>query len=103
MYEIEALHGLPDLHGPRSRPSVVAPLATPLFKMIVVLVRVPETRGHRSVARITSANIAVLLVPSVMATTDTPLRIAVPDHEAAKIPAPDPLVLASDVVPTQPR
>lgn len=73
------------------------------LRMMLVLVRTPETCGHGSVVRITSANIAVLLVPSVMLTRVTPWRTVVPDHEAAKMPAPGPVLVGIDVVPMQAR
>jgi hypothetical protein len=72
--------------------------------MITVLVRAPEVCGQVSVVRITSANSAVLLVPSVIATMVVPRRSwLVPADPTQKIPAPGPVVVYCDVVPTQPR
>jgi hypothetical protein len=89
-YEMEEFHGCPPaMHGGIDRASVSEALVTDESKMTTVLVRIPETCGQVSVDRITSANIAVLLVPSGIPTIGTPFRIWLAGGRAvrAKIPA----------------
>jgi hypothetical protein len=71
-------------------------------RMMTVLSRTPETDGQGWVVRITSANMAVLLVPSPIVPRGTPWRIWPADAvELVKIPAPVPVVPNWDVVPRQ--
>src|SRR5262249_42325276 len=85
------------------RPSLSEPPVTEASRMITVLSRTPETAGQGWVLRITSANRAVLLVPSRMPTMGTPRSVWPDERGPAKIPAPAPVVVICDVVPRQPR
>src|SRR5207237_7965842 len=104
VYEIVECHGVPVAHDGMARPSLSGPLATELSRMMLVLVRMPETCGQVSVDRITSANSAVLLVPSVMATSGIPFSTVPPDTELfVKMPAPGPVVPNCEVAPRHAR
>ena len=81
-----------------ARASLSDPLATEESKMMHVLVRIPETCGQVSVVRMTSANMAVLLVPSVMA----PIVIPLKELPLVKMPLPGADEFSVDVAPTLP-
>src|SRR5262245_21789837 len=114
MYEIVEDHGFPVEHEGVVRASESKRMlelgSFPAARMMEVLSRKPDVCGHPSVARITSENMAVLLVPSVIATMATPLRIWFDDPVTAKIPPYVPQVLefalvgtSEEVVPTLAR
>src|SRR5262245_44756632 len=98
-YLIDEFHGVPVAHDGMARPSLSDPPATEESRMITVLSRTLGTAGQGWVVRMTSANRAVLLVPSVMVTIGTPRRSWPLGAGPAKMPAPGPVVPICDVVP----
>src|SRR5438270_77811 len=90
MYEIVEVHGLPVAHDGAVRASESKRMlelgSLPAARRMEVLSRKPDVCGHPSVARITSENMAVLLVPSVIATMATPFRIWPDVPVTAKMP-----------------
>src|SRR5262245_19183360 len=90
MYEIVEVHGLPVEHVGAVRASeskrMLVVGSFPAARRMEVLSRKPDVCGHPSVARITSENMAVLLVPSAMAGIATPFRIWPDAPVTAKMP-----------------